>query len=519
MTSSTLRLRPDESPQSLAGGLAELPRPLERQPEQDTSTIAEGVDIAKVIRGDFCIGCGACAYVAPKAFTIEHDERGQLLARMAPSATADDSQRAARVCPFAAGSAVGENEDSLARRHFPAQSTHHAALGLYLGCYAGHVAEQSYREGGSSGGYITWLLCKLLERSEVDAILHVREHEGEGESLFTFAVSRSADDVRANAKSRYYPVTLAGVLKLVHEQPGRYAVTGAPCFIKAVRLLQLEDEILAERIKYCVGLVCGHLKSRRFADLLGWQLGIVPGSLSKIDFRDKIPDRPSSRYGVRLAGLDSRGNRLEDASPMSELIGGDWGVGYFKYRACEFCDDVMAETADVAVGDAWLPGYVKDSKGANVVVVRHPDLHRLTEQAIARGDLAFDRVDGDVVMRSQEGGLRDRRSGLAYRLHRAKEQGQWVPKKRVSPKAFRTDRWFRTQQDLRSSLVAKSHLAFERALAEGSLDAFKAELEPTLGRYYAHMRSPRELFRRAWKKLLYAVSARLNLSMERSYER
>ena len=36
--------------------------------------------------------------------------------------------------------------------------------------------------------------------------------------------------------------------------------------------------------------------------------------------------------------------------------------------ACEFCDDVVGETADMSVGDAWLPGYVSDWRGTSVVV-------------------------------------------------------------------------------------------------------------------------------------------------------
>lgn len=41
------------------------------------------------------------------------------------------------------------------------------------------------------------------------------------------------------------------------------------------------------------------------------------------------------------------------------------------YKACDFCDDVFAETADIALGDAWLPEYVQDGNGTNVVVTRN----------------------------------------------------------------------------------------------------------------------------------------------------
>ena len=39
-----------------------------------------------------------------------------------------------------------------------------------------------------------------------------------------------------------------------------------------------------------------------------------------------------------------------------------WEYGYFKYKACDFCDDIFAECADITVGDAWLSRYKKDGK-------------------------------------------------------------------------------------------------------------------------------------------------------------
>ena len=388
-------------------------------------------------------------------------------------------------------------------------------------CYAGHVSAGSYRINGSSGGYTSWLLCELLNRGEIDAVLHVRQRETteDDDRLFAYSVSHSQEEICANAKSRYYPVSLADVLGLIRDNQGSYAITGVPCFIKAVRLLQLRDEALAQRIRYCIGLVCGHLKSRRFADLLGWQLGIEPGRLARIDFRHKLPDYPASRYGTRVEGLAANEQHIEAISAMGDLIGGDWGVGYFKYKACSFCDDVLAETADIAVGDAWLPQYVKDSMGANVVVVRDPKLKSITEEAIKRGDLVFDKVSADVVMHSQAAGLRDRRSGLAYRLYKTDKAGQWAPKKRVASKPYLLDRWFRKQQDLRNSLSSESHAAFERALAQGSVTAFKDELEPALSQYYAHLKRPTELIRRVLKKAVFALSHKLNFSIERTYER
>jgi coenzyme F420-reducing hydrogenase beta subunit len=41
-----------------------------------------------------------------------------------------------------------------------------------------------------------------------------------------------------------------------------------------------------------------------------------------------------------------------------------WGTGLFKSNACDFCDDVTTELADVSL-DAWIP-YNKDGLGNSV---------------------------------------------------------------------------------------------------------------------------------------------------------
>jgi len=46
---------------------------------------------------------------------------------------------------------------------------------------------------------------------------------------------------------------------------------------------------------------------------------------------------------------------------------------------------VFAETADVVLGDAWLPEYVQDSDGTNVVVTRNQDIRQLIVKARTEG--------------------------------------------------------------------------------------------------------------------------------------
>ena len=111
-------------------------------------------------------------------------------------------------------------------------------------------------------------------------------------------------ELRAGARSRYYPVELSGVLAEIRAVPGRYAVVGVPCFVKAIHLLRAADPLLAERIAFTLGLFCGHMKSARMIESFAWQMGTEIAAAERIDYRMKDPSRPANWYVAEL-GLRS----------------------------------------------------------------------------------------------------------------------------------------------------------------------------------------------------------------------
>ena len=106
---------------------------------------------------------------------------------------------------------------------------------------------------------------------------------------------------------------------------------------------------------------------------------------------------------------------------------------WFTPNACNYCDDVFAECADVTCMDAWLPEYSKDSRGTSLMLVRSP----LVERVISRGQGAqLEHISIDHVVRSQGGVLAIKRQHLRYRLYLDQEKGQKVLK-RVRPERTR----------------------------------------------------------------------------------
>lgn len=410
------------------------------------------VSPAEIARAGLCIGCGCCVEAGVR---MQLDDRGQYQPSGPPDWANRPSDRFARTCPF---SSAASNEDELASQLYPHAPHQHPAIGRFRCAFAGYVRERGFRQDGSSGGLVSWVLAELLRRRWIDGAAHVvpvadprREQR-----FFRYAISRSEAAIRAGAKSRYYPVELSEVLAAVRATPGRYAVVGIPCFIKAIHLLRREDSVLRERIAFTLGLFCGHMKSARFLESFAWQLGIRLEEVASVDFRLKDQRRAANWYTVQFVLRNGRCMQKDWWS----LADGDWGAGFFQNSACNFCDDVVAETADISFGDAWVEPYSSDGRGTNVVIVRSAALGNLIAAGIRESRLKLDPIDAEFIRQTQAAGFRQRREGLAYRLTWA-GAGHRL-RKRVEPAAslpWRRKLVYR----MRAAIAAGSHRVFGMA--------------------------------------------------------
>ena len=417
-----------------------------------------------IVRSGLCIGCGSCVSRAPEADgprpQMVLDRYGQLKPAGSAEWFGRRSALFSRTCPFSPAAA---DEDQIAAERFPAARYRDTAVGRYEAAYVGAVAEGDFRAHGSSGGMVSWVLVELLRTGLVDAVAHVAEAEDPRDEgrFFRFRISRSEVEVRAGAKSRYYPVELSEVLRTIRSTPGRYAVVGVPCFVKAVHLLRREDPVLRERVAFTLGLFCGHMKSARFVESFAWQMGVPAADVRRVEYRLKDASRPANWYTAQLTLGD--GNTVKQ--DWWHLADGDWGAGFFQSSACNFCDDVVAETADISFGDAWVEPYSSDGRGTNVVLVRSPALAELVAAGIRDGRLQLDPVDAAFVEETQAAGLRQRREGLAYRLTWPRTGVR--PRKRVTPDARSPSLRRKMMYVMRALITAGSHRVFWLARASG----------------------------------------------------
>ena len=362
------------------------------------------------------------------------------------------TERHAAICPF---SPAARDEDQIAAELYPDAAYVDPHVGRFEAAYVGAAQEGDFRGSGSSGGMVSWVAAELLRRDLVDGVAHVAPADPQAEGrYFRYRISRSEAEVRGGAKSRYYPIELSAVLDEIRAQPGRYAVVGVPCFIKAVHLARAAEPLLAERIHFTLGLYCGHMKSARMVESFARQMGAAPERVRAVDYRLKNPDRPANWYRTQLQ-LEGGGAVEQD---WWHLVEGDWGSGFFQNSACNFCDDVVAETADISFGDAWVEPYSSDGRGTNVVVVRTPLLRDMLEEGVGARRITLDRVDAAFVVETQAAGFRQRREGLAYRL--AHRKGGIMPRKRVAPSGGGLPLRRRAIYRMRAAISASSHRLF-----------------------------------------------------------
>ncbi|MFC7404636.1 Coenzyme F420 hydrogenase/dehydrogenase, beta subunit C-terminal domain [Georgenia alba] len=441
--------------------------------------------ILDVVARRMCVGCGACAVRTGGAVPVTIGRRGYY---EADPQGADRATLAAacRVCPFANES---PDEDEVASEVFASTLPVDGRVGRYLGTYAGRLADDDAVYRSSSGGLTSWFLAELLSRGEVDRVIHVGPTSS-GPRLFEYRVASTAEELLASRKSAYYSTTFADVVRGLRGDGRRYAMVGVPCFVQAMRLLTREDETLRDQVRFLVGIVCGHMKASGFAESLAWQQGVAPEDLAKVDFRIKSPHDASAkryRFGAWGTGADS-----PVAQMPGRLVGGQWGHAAFQLNACNFCDDVYAETADVVFGDAWLPRHEADPRGMNVVITRTDAADRILRAGATAGRVRLEDVTVDELAQAQAGNYRHRREGLAVRLADDIAEGAWVPRKRVEPGYRVSRRRLRLVRE-RRRLAELSFTLFEEAKVAGDLRVYVDRMRPLVRR---HDRISRPLSRR-----------------------
>ncbi|PWR72770.1 Coenzyme F420 hydrogenase/dehydrogenase, beta subunit C-terminal domain [Methanospirillum lacunae] len=416
---------------------------------------------------DLCIGCGVCVALCPdnslKMIINPYGEYNPVLYHDCKT----ECGICINVCPFGE---KNPDEDVIGQQLFGNVPgiQHKLETGFFLNTYVGYSKVNEHRNLGASGGMATWILENLIKDHEVDAVICVTKNL-DPNKLFKYTVFSSIEDIRKSSGSTYHPVELSEVLKYIVDIPGNYAIIGLPCFVKAIRLSQLYNKKLRKRITIILGLTCGQLKSVNYTTYLSTLAGLEEKPI-QVQYRGKDSEKIASNFFFSAMDKKGKEKKLFWNEGVAEAYLNRW----FTINACNYCDDIFAECADVTLMDAWLPEYSLDSKGTNLILIRSIKVKRLLEKGIMLKDINLDTIPIDMVIQSQKGLITIKRKYLAFRLYLNKKNGKKVVKKRVNPVRMKNP-------FLRNEVIYKEQMRIiSRTYKKGENDIFRDDMEPIL---------------------------------------
>lgn len=421
--------------------------------------------IELVVENDLCIGCGMCvSQCTSKALEMSWNDNGFLVASSKSNCKCNGACLA--VCPFNPfPKPEVKTENEIAKLFLKSAPNHHQKIGKYNQIYAGFSNE--FRLSSSSGGLGTYISTELLAQKVVEHIFSIQESSEPG-IFYHYAVSSNREDLLNASKTRYFPVTMATVFSEINNLEGSVAVVGVGCFLKAIRLAQHADPKLKEKIPFLIGIICGGVKSRYFTEYLASKMEIEKTDIHQPQFRNK--DITSTANDYSFSCIDEN---EEEKSIKMRTVGDMWGTGLFKANACDFCDDVTTELADISLGDAWLHPFYEDGKGTNVIVTRSSLAEKMITAGIESGELIVDFLPLENFLASQQGSFNHRHTGMPARIEIAKKKNQLVPPKRYENGNISLD--FKWVQKQRMKVRAESLKVWQETPVAKTFDAAMAK--------------------------------------------
>ncbi len=363
--------------------------------------------IKNVVNQNMCVGCGACTSACnSNAIEMNWNSEGFLIPKEINICNGEGA--CIKVCPFnPTPSDICKDEDVIAKKYLTNQNFNDR-FGYYKNIYAGY--SHKYRKDSSSGGIATYTLVTLLEKKIVDYVICVTNVSRDNEH-FSYEIFNSVSKIEDSAKTKYYPVTYGKLLEKIESMEGKFAITGIPCFIKAIRLSQINNEILNDKITFTIGIICGGLKSRFYTEYMVSKSGGTPLDYQNVEYRIKDIKGKARDYSFQC---DSKNRRLAKLSRWDVID--MWGTGLFKAKACDFCDDTSAELADLSLGDAWMEPYLRDGKGHNVVISRSELADSILSEGAQFAKVKIDEIEVNDFLKSQSSSFIHRQDALPFRM-------------------------------------------------------------------------------------------------------
>ncbi len=345
--------------------------------------------VARVLKGELCAGCGACASIAGPSILMGSTPPGYSRPVQSGGVSPGAERLIADVCPGAVIEGWGGAPNI------------HPHWGPWRQVLTGAATDERVRFEGSSGGAISALLIHALESGLVDRVLHIAPDPVDPTRNIT-AISRTADQVIRRAGSRYTASSpLANIMGAVRAG-GTMAFVGKPCDVSALRRLAARDPQVASAIPLMISFFCGGIPSHGGVGRILKALGVGEEEVTEFRYRGR------GWPGNCVATTSGRDFEMSYAE--------SWGAHLSKevqFR-CKICPDAVGGVADIACADAWYgdeAGYpsFEEEEGRSLIMVRTEAGERLLRSALKTNAVTVSRLAIDQIGKMQPAQARRKR--------------------------------------------------------------------------------------------------------------
>ena len=242
-----------------------------------------------------------------------------------------------------------------------------------------HSLNPELRTESASGGLTTELLAYLLQQGYVDYIVTADTYKHDRNCGYRIITADTIQDLCRVSGSNYCPVNIGAALREIEGRSGKCAVVCLPCLAKGIRKYTGRNEILKEKVRYIIALLCNHTPSYEATDFLlkKYHVSRKP---------DMVKYRGNGWFGnFRVFKKEADALYSEYFStPFTEYFSTPFSE-YFWQPACVDCKDHFGLYADISVGDADFVKYRnpnEENNGETVYFTGSKEiLHILNEMA------------------------------------------------------------------------------------------------------------------------------------------
>jgi len=321
--------------------------------------------VSEVVKSGLCIGCGLCEAATGGRVPMAMTDYGSLRPSRLDAFTRDEESLILSACP---GVTVEPRLESM-----PQQDPVWGAFSDMRLAWAG---DTEIRFRGSAGGVLSAIGAYLVRTGQAQFILHAGA-DPVHPMRSRWVLSETAEQVIANAGSRYGPVAPLAGLEAALARDDPFAIIAKPCDLGAVHRFARSDPRIDRLCIARLTMVCGgQSRLGKSADVLS-ELGVAEAEVSLFRYRG---------YGnpgrTRIETHDGRAFEKTYLEMWADEAG--WKIE----TRCNFCPDALGEAADIAVADVWPGGSpTGEDAGFNAIIVRSKAGEALVAEAAAAGDL------------------------------------------------------------------------------------------------------------------------------------